>query len=1066
MPNATLAKLTRPRLYGAIPRARLFQLLDQRRQHPLLWVTGPPGAGKTSLVANYITEREIPGIWYQVDAGDADPATFFFYLGKAIEKVSKGKKATMPVLAPEHLPDLNGFARRFFRELFDRLGEGALVVLDNFQEAAADSTWTQVMEVGAEEIPDGINLICLSRTEPPPAFARHASTGRLATIEWQDLRLTLEETRQIAAVRQQIGEATLARLYEQCDGWAAGLTLMLERIARTGEIPEAIDAETREAIFNYFAGTLFDRVPIENRHVLLCTALLPRITPTLAEKLTGNPGAGKLLEDLHRRQLFTYRRHLTGIGTRNRPETAEPTYEYHALFRAFLQSKAKEEYTPAALRRLAAAAAQLLDTSGQPEAAVALYGEAGDWQAQAALILRQAPALLRQGRGQTLRDWIDALPQQALDNNPWLSYWLGVSLIPIDQTGASQCLERAFDQLRQANETTGQALAAARIIEAEHRAYTSLMRFDRWIDVLGTLIAQGLKFSDLEVELRVYSSLLLAVFLRNPRHPLLKSSVERLCQLVTQGPDPDQILTAGDVLLRYFDHGGDSQRAEWVIGLVNAIIEDHAVMPLSRIYWWGRVADFYIHQARYAQALEALGDADQLANDFAGHPAEVVIRNFHVFLRVMRGDWDGAREHSARLRIATPSTPGVARAMCSLSHFIVAACTGTLESAIGHNRAALEAFREAGMFFGAINAQIGLAALLAPTAPTEELIALISRAKEEMRDTYMQHHETQLLLVEAFIAIRDGHRDHAAVLIERALAMRPVSDLYMLRMVPHVLPDILAFALRERIGQGRIRQWITQYCIRGGRDAPEQWPWPIKIRTLGGFGLGRDDRPLSFKGKIPRKPLELLKLLVCAGEEGLPARAIADKLWPDVEADAALNNVDTNVHRLRKVLGIDTAIKSSQGRVAIDTSQCWVDAWAFERLAANSEPGRKIADATQGTLALELYRGHFLNEEGEQAWAVAYRGQLRRHIVSLVQNAGTALQRNGETRAAAKLYERALALDNLAEPLYRDLMHCLREQGETAEALKVYRRCKEMLSIVLGIEPSKETQALAATLRD
>ena len=50
------------------------------------------------------------------------------------------------------------------------------------------------MEVGAEEIPDGINLICLSRTEPPPAFARHASTGRLATIEWQDLRLTLEET--------------------------------------------------------------------------------------------------------------------------------------------------------------------------------------------------------------------------------------------------------------------------------------------------------------------------------------------------------------------------------------------------------------------------------------------------------------------------------------------------------------------------------------------------------------------------------------------------------------------------------------------------------------------------------------------------------------------------------------------------------------------------------------------------------------------------------------------------------------------------------------------------------
>ena len=1066
MPNVTLAKLTCPRLYGTIPRARLIQCLDQRRQHPLVWVTGPPGAGKTSLVASYVTEREIPGIWYQVDAEDADPATFFYYLGKAIEKGSKRKPTTMPVLTPEHLPNISGFSRRFFRELFDRLGKGALVVLDNFQEASSDSAWTQVIEVGAEEIPDGSNLICISRTQPPPAFARHASTGRLATIEWTDLRLTLEETRQIAAVRQPISEATLVQLYQRCDGWAAGLTLMLERVGRSGEIPESIDAETQEAVFNYFAGTLFDRVPIENRHALLCTALLPRITPALAEKLTGNPGAGKLLEDLHRRQLFTYRRHLAGTETRNRSGIGEPTYEYHALFRAFLQSKAREEYTPEALRRLTAAAAQLLDASGQPEAAVALYGEAGNWQAQTELILRQAPALLRQGRGQTLRDWINTLPQTALDYNPWLSYWLGVSLIPIDQTAASERLEWVFDQLALANDTTGQALAAARIIEAEYRAYTSLKRFDRWIAVLDGLIAQGLQFPDLEVELRIYCSLLIAVFLRNPRHPRLRSGIEHLCLLVTQGPDPDQMLTVGDVLLRYFDHGGDSQRAYWVIGLVDAIVEDQAVMPLSRLYWWGRVADFYFHQARYAQASEALGKADRIASDFGGHPAEVVLRNFHVFFRVLTGNLDGAMEHIARLPMATPSASGVARAMCSISHFFVASWTDTLENAVGHNRSALEAFREAGLFFGAINVQIGLAALLAPSAPTAELIALISRVKEEMRETYMQHHETELLLVEAFIALRDGRRDHAVTFIERALEIRPVSDLYPLRIVPHVLPMILAYALREGIAPTRIKQWITQYGIRGGPDAPEQWPWPIKIRTLGAFALVRDDQPLSFKGKIPRKPLELLKLLVSAGGEGLPARAIADKLWPEVEADAALNNVDTNVHRLRKVLGIEAAIKSSEGRIAIDASQCWVDAWAFERIAANNEPGRQTEYATRGTQALELYRGHFLDEEGEQPWAVAYRAQLRAHIVAVVQAAGTALQRNGEAQAAAKLYERALALDNLAEPLYRHLMKCLREQGESAEALKVYRRCKEMLSIVLGIDPSKETQALAATLRD
>jgi DNA-binding SARP family transcriptional activator len=39
-------------------------------------------------------------------------------------------------------------------------------------------------------------------------------------------------------------------------------------------------------------------------------------------------------------------------------------------------------------------------------------------------------------------------------------------------------------------------------------------------------------------------------------------------------------------------------------------------------------------------------------------------------------------------------------------------------------------------------------------------------------------------------------------------------------------------------------------------------------------------------------------------------------------------------------------------------------------------------------------------------------------------------------------------------------MVCLREQGRRAEAIEVFRRCRQMLSMTLGIQPTETTQAV------
>jgi LuxR family transcriptional regulator, maltose regulon positive regulatory protein len=230
-----------------------------------------------------------------MDAGDADLATFFYYLGLAAKNAAPRNRKPLPLLTPEYLQGIPVFAKRFFEQLAARLiGKTRLrsssedgnpaTVFDNYQDVPEDSMFQEVINAGLSSIPQGMNVIMLSRSEPPPAYTRLRAAGEMKLLSWEDVRLTADESSAIVLLKagRDLPCETLDKLYQTTNGWAAGLVLLLESLGMEDFDYQLSRGLPREEIFAYFAAELFDRSSRGNRTFLLETAFLPRMNARMA----------------------------------------------------------------------------------------------------------------------------------------------------------------------------------------------------------------------------------------------------------------------------------------------------------------------------------------------------------------------------------------------------------------------------------------------------------------------------------------------------------------------------------------------------------------------------------------------------------------------------------------------------------------------------------------------------------------------------------------------------------------------------------------------------------------
>ncbi len=1048
MSNQSLpAKISRPRLFDVVPRERLFALLDANQGRPLVWITSPPGAGKTTLVASYLETRNVPAIWYQVDAGDDDPAAVFQHLARAARALCASGDLPLPWFATEHLADTAGFARLFFRSLFAQLPAGTVLVLDNHQDAPADAPLHAILTECIAQTPPGHSTLVVSRVEAPAAFVPFAANGRMVTLGWDRLRLTQDEVVAICARRDVTDDWVVEALHRQSQGWAAGITLMLERVAHADGDARALPPETRESVFDYFANLLFDRASEATRRILLSIAFLPRITASMAVALSDHPAAPAMLEDLFRRHLFTDRR-----------PGPEPVYEFHALFRDFLRMRARATLGTDALEHLVTRTADALDVARDVDSAMDLRLGHGQFHAACRVILAEAGSQLRDGRRRTLLRWIDALPDAVRDTEPWIVYWQGRARLQTEPEAGTRILERALQLFRERDDAAGSLDCLATLVGGAFLGFHALEAMDRWIDEFLDEIEQAPGTMPAEFELRVRGVLCMALFHTRPWSGATEPAYRRVEELLPRCADETVALAAAMGALVVSGLSGDFERGDRIAALAIGLASRDTASPSEAAWCFAQVGWLRFMEARYEEAIESLdaGAAIARANGLATVLRSTLLWRFTVIWRM--------HQHAAAQATLTAADamPRSNQPMCEAQFLLfkarLAGDHGQVEESVRLALLAREWSLRTGsrlqeVIFGLSGSDILLRAHRPDAAAP--LLAHVRTIID--RTPIYRCYRAVIRLMEARLAEVQGQRERALATLSLALAEAHEDHArYYLRFADWSMAPLFCLALERGMDVELVRDVIRLLRLVPPPDAPDNWPWPVHIVTLGRFDVQVNGASLAFHRKLPRKTLLLLKAIIASGGRDVPDVALCEALWGDDDGDAAANALSITLVRLRKLLGTTDAVQLRAGRISLNRAMVSVDADVFERRAAGNAPAG----------ALDLYTGTFLPDDEHEPWSVRMRERLRGRFIDLLSGCGAVLEARGDPASAIPHYLRGIEADPVVEAFHLGLMRCYERLGRRTEALGAFRRMRQTLSVGLCIPPSEASQQFYRRLLD
>ena len=372
-----------------------------------------------------------------------------------------------------------------------------------------------------------------------------------------------------------------------------------------------------------------------------------------------------------------------------------------------------------------------------------------------------------------------------------------------------------------------------------------------------------------------------------------------------------------------------------------------------------------------------------------------------MYVNLVLNDIAAAQQHAARLRPIMEHRIGF---LGGHYHFIMTWLTinvGDLKQASQHSERALQEVTKLKTPYPLGECELATAHVKYEMGKHERAWAHVARAKECSDLTQSPLLKFKCLLTEAYFLLTSRRQEEATKPLREAME---VGHAYNQTVTSFWRPKVMALLCAEALKRD-IEVTYVQNLIRARNLVPDElllgipnWPWAVRVTTLGKFEMEVNDQPIAFGRKVPRRVLALLQAVIAFGGKDIPELKLMDALWPEADGDRAYRSYATALHRLRKILGEEKTIIVKDSKVTLNPLLCWVDVWAFEHWLHQADDAKRESDMVKRLVcskqALRLYHGPFLHDALQQPWASRLRTRLHKQHEALLASLPEARELN------------------------------------------------------------------------